>query len=349
MFACCAVLCCGRAARYMDVAAHAGQVVTDLELLKKLMAAWAAEDRDDTATVATDDESNLQDSPTAVPGPPAPETSAKTPEQQLKAEQQLQQPRQQPGPRQRQQQLEVALPQALPQHRWQRRMSLPALPPGSTAGRDSAAGPPWDRSRQPLQAADQDPHSLLELAQRSRSETSAVRQHVTFNLPPRLEAHRSQQLAQPQRHLHQLRGSTCSSSFTYGTSVAVTAADLRSPLSPLVPQLSLTGVGNPNRAGLTGLPEGGLTITSQEGVVPALCEPVHARHVGTFNFKGSGEFAMAEVLHASILRRTFPAEPPKGKGQRLVNTTGPVKGLQAVQLQIPQCVLAARRVYRSGM
>jgi hypothetical protein len=71
-------------------------------------------------------------------------------------------------------------------------------------------------------------------------------------------------------------------------------------------------------------------------------------HLGTFVFKGSGEFHMVHLLHATLARRQFPGEPPKGKGQRLVATSGEVDGLAEVSLQIPQCLLAARRMFLLG-
>jgi hypothetical protein len=71
-------------------------------------------------------------------------------------------------------------------------------------------------------------------------------------------------------------------------------------------------------------------------------------HLGTFVFKGSGEFQMVHVLHASLAKRHFPADPPKGKGQRLVATSGELEGLAEVSLQLPQCLLAARRMFLLG-
>jgi hypothetical protein len=333
-----------RAARYMDAAAHGGQVVTDAELLNKVMSVWAAQDKDDSADNTAD--SNVQE---LLPPVEASPREHPLHEQQ---QQQQQEPQHRPAEETPAQQQQCASPASvsgsevgqLPVWFQAKRFSQLASPAAAAAGSDN------------------DPQGLLVPAQRSRSETYIARQ-VTFSLPPHPQrlTNLQQQQQQQQRPGLQLRGGNCSSSFTYGarprvlaalggsTSSAAAAADLRtSPMQALL--LSQGSLPNASRgaATLTDLPEAGLTITLPDGVAAAQCEPVHAMHLGTFLFKGSGEFRMVHVLHASLVKRQFPIEPPKGKGQRLVTESSRVEGLQDVTLQIPQCLLAARRMFLLG-
>jgi hypothetical protein len=332
-----------RAARFMDAAAHGGQVVTDLELLRKVMAVWASQDKDNSADSTAD--SNVQGGLTPIEA---------SPRDHLESPQQ----------RQQQQQQQPRRSEELPGQQQQ------AASAASFSGSEVGQLPVWSKAKRWPQltstaaaaaaAADSDPQGLLVPAQRSRSETYTARQ-VTFSLPPHPQRFSNLQQQQQQRAgLQFLRGGNCSSSFTYGarpriaaalgsSGAAAAAADVRvSPLQALLlSQGSLPAAGRA-AATLTGLPEAGVTITSPDGVAAAQCEPVRAMHLGTFVFKGSGEFQMVHVLHASLAKRQFPAEPPKGKGQRLVTTSGEVDGLAEVSLQIPQCLLAARRMFLLG-
>jgi hypothetical protein len=326
----------------MDAAAHGGQVVTDTDLLHKVVAVWAAQDKDDSANNTAD--SNVQELLTPIEASP-----------REHPQQQQQQGRAEELPAQQQQ---------------QQQQQQGAASPASVAGSQVGQLPVWSRTRRWPQltspaaeaAADSDPQGLLMPAQRSRSETYTARQ-VTFSLPPppqRLsQLQHSLQLPpvpqQQQRPGLQLRGGNCSSSFTYGARPRLPGVLLggsSAQLSPF-PALLLSQGSMPNTgraaATLTDLPEAGLTITSPEGVAAAQCEAVHAMHLGTFTFKGSGEFCMVHMLHASLLKRQFPREPPKGKGQRLVTELGKVEGLEEVSLQIPQCLLAARRAFLLGV
>jgi hypothetical protein len=68
-----------------------------------------------------------------------------------------------------------------------------------------------------------------------------------------------------------------------------------------------------------------------------------ALHLGQFRFKGSGEYEMVQLLHGALAGRTFPAEPPRGKGERLGGIVGgAVRDLPAVHLRLPAELLAAR-------
>jgi hypothetical protein len=320
-----------RAARFMDAAAHGGQVVTDLQLLRKVMAAWSAQDKGDSADNTAD--SNVQGVLTPIEASPRDHLD----EQQ---QQQQQQPRRrsEESPAQQQQAASAA----------------------SFSGSEVGQLPVWSKAKRWAQftsaaAADSDPQGLLVPALRSRSETYTARQ-VTFSLPPHPRLSSLQHQQQQGAGLQSLRGGNCSSSFTYGARprLAATlggsgaAAAAVSPLQALLlSQGSLPAAGRA-AAALTDLPEAGITITSPDGVTAAQCETVRAMHLGTFAFKGSGEFQMVQVLHASLGKRRFPGDPPKGKGQRLVATSGEVDGLEDVSLQMPQCLLAARRMFLLG-
>jgi hypothetical protein len=70
---------------------------------------------------------------------------------------------------------------------------------------------------------------------------------------------------------------------------------------------------------------------------------VFALHLGQFRFKGSGEWEMVTLLHGALAARTFPCEPPRGKGARLGGAAGgAVRDLPAVHLRLPPALLAAR-------
>jgi hypothetical protein len=76
---------------------------------------------------------------------------------------------------------------------------------------------------------------------------------------------------------------------------------------------------------------------------PTVLDSVFALHLGQFRFKGSGEYEMVQLLHGALAGRTFPAEPPRGKGERLGGIVGgAVRDLPAVHLRLPAELLAAR-------
>jgi hypothetical protein len=71
---------------------------------------------------------------------------------------------------------------------------------------------------------------------------------------------------------------------------------------------------------------------------------VFALHLGAFRFKGSGEYEMVQLLHGALAGRVFPAEPPRGKGERLGGAAGgAVRDLPAVHLRLPVALLAERQ------
>jgi hypothetical protein len=73
-------------------------------------------------------------------------------------------------------------------------------------------------------------------------------------------------------------------------------------------------------------------------------DAVFALHLGQFRFKGSGEYEMVSLLHGALTGRTFPADPPRGKGERLGGQLGgAVRDLPAVHLTMPAELLAARQ------
>lgn len=261
-----------RAARFTDVAAHGGQVVTDLALLQKVCRVWAAE-AGEQADMPADTAEGLV-------------VSASVP-----AHVTLQQP--------------AAQPEQLKQQ-----TVSGSLPVVNYIGKDHELLPGWGSScsvHQPAPSAavfiskdvDSEPAGMLEPAVRCSSETlqhlgrRTRDQHVTF-------------------------------SFNFGTRSA--------QQQQLIGDMHGLGV---SAAALVGLPE-------SAGV-----EQVFATHLGCFSFKGSGQSDMVSVLHSSIATRSFPSEPPKGKGERLSLRSGPVDGLGAVWLKVPASLLAARRAFRS--
>jgi hypothetical protein len=72
-------------------------------------------------------------------------------------------------------------------------------------------------------------------------------------------------------------------------------------------------------------------------------DSVFALHLGAFRFKGSGEYEMVQLLHGALAGRVFPAEPPRGKGERLGGAAGgAVRDLPAVHLRLPAALVAGR-------
>lgn len=133
-------------------------------------------------------------------------------------------------------------------------------------------------------------------------------------------------------------------SFSFGTraspQVHQSVGDIRG--------LSLTAARSGSCSNVLGhLPE--LTYTGPVAPNPdgASLESIVARHIGFFAFKGSGQSHMASVLHDSIAQRTYPDEPPKGKGERLGVRVGTVDGLDKVQFRAPAPLLAARQLFKT--
>jgi hypothetical protein len=68
---------------------------------------------------------------------------------------------------------------------------------------------------------------------------------------------------------------------------------------------------------------------------------VWAVHLGSFSFKGSGAFDMAQIVSDGLSGRVFPYEAPRGKGARLAVASGRVEGLPDVQLVVPGKLVTA--------
>lgn len=79
--------------------------------------------------------------------------------------------------------------------------------------------------------------------------------------------------------------------------------------------------------------------------ISCVTEEVTAAHVGSYSFKGSGVFDMVQLQHPVLKRRPFTHEPPRGKGMKLTEASGPVSDLPQVQLLIPVRLLTARQAY----
>eukprot|EP00879_Flechtneria_rotunda_P013105 GHRR01013688.1.p1 GENE.GHRR01013688.1~~GHRR01013688.1.p1 ORF type:complete len:421 (+),score=166.22 GHRR01013688.1:1285-2547(+) len=296
-----------RAARFMDAAAHGGQLVTDLQLLHKLFNTWVAGEDDDAATITSSMTANEVVSAGAI---------------SLQAKQHNSAPLPTPSP------IATGL--------------LPFL------GRVGAC--------HHRVSADQLDVSLLVSALRSRSESHArvaQRHRVSFSFDSDTAARRRQQIADmlhkpesdassaaatPAAAAAQQPGSgtgaAAASPFTLQSVVVdVPASNLQDAGSSL-PTISTTAsflLGNDNASAAAAEPTG---------------EPVTAYHLGTFSFKGSGTYEMGHALHASLAAHTFPCDPPKGKGERVVVFSGPVQGLHAaVLLQVPARLAAARKAF----
>jgi hypothetical protein len=89
--------------------------------------------------------------------------------------------------------------------------------------------------------------------------------------------------------------------------------------------------------------EGPAAATAADDAAPSNLDSMFALHLGQFRFKGSGEYEMVQLLHGALAGRTFPAEPPRGKGEWLGGMVGgAVRDLPAVHLRLPAEPLAAR-------
>jgi len=87
-------------------------------------------------------------------------------------------------------------------------------------------------------------------------------------------------------------------------------------------------------------------VQQSVGLSDVVYATVSALHLGKFRFKGSGDFQMVHVQDTSLEGREFAAEPPKGKGERMdQQLSGPVKDLPNVQLRLPAALVAARRTF----
>jgi len=74
------------------------------------------------------------------------------------------------------------------------------------------------------------------------------------------------------------------------------------------------------------------------GPSEAVYAVVSALHLGKFRFKGSGEFQMVNVLDSSLEGREFAADPPRGKGERVDQLLiGPCEGLAQCATEAACC------------
>jgi len=309
-----------KAPRFMDAAAHGGQVVTNLELIRKLFQDWVAQDRE---------------------GPPLSSTPSLTAAEK-----------------------EQVLPTAadaglgnglhqLPKGQLQRSASSPKTsfavsnPPGPAIAEGGILPrrARLQQQQQRLSAEHLHSNPMLQLASRSRSETAArvgfADQHVWSRHGLHLTLHRhneeggSSAAVDADDEQDTLTLPPRSRSYTAATRLSRSDAEgvsrhQTSPFGLLQPRLRQHGVG--------GIPQPLPTPTTRDAV--------SALHLGTFTFKGIGECEMVQVLHADLASRVYPAEPPKGKGERVRSAnTGPVQDLPQVQLQVPTALIAARQAF----
>uniref|UniRef100_A0A383VLE1 Guanylate cyclase domain-containing protein n=1 Tax=Tetradesmus obliquus TaxID=3088 RepID=A0A383VLE1_TETOB len=251
-----------RAARFMDAAAHGGQVVTNLELLRKLAIGWVAE----------------------------------------QSEQQQQQ-------QQQQQQLRTAV----------------------SLGPEPAGGFTWQQEQQQQQS----PHVALTMRGGIPSIIEGQQLHIALQQQLRRHSEDSSSDCGGWRGSDQAvapRSLSCSSA-ARGPAAAVYRPWKMNGLNDKAADV----LGNQLAAAAEGMAAGSAAASSLDAVL--------ALHLGQFRFKGSGEYDMVSLLHGALAGRTYPAEPPRGKGERLPGGVSPVvavRDLPAVALRPPPELLAAR-------
>jgi hypothetical protein len=112
-------------------------------------------------------------------------------------------------------------------------------------------------------------------------------------------------------------------------------------------QVALTAAGSGHGSGAAASSASGAAAKQLQGsaaAAPTELDAVFALHLGQFRFKGSGEYEMVSLLHGALAGRTFPADPPRGKGERLGGQLGgAVRDLPAVHLTTPAELLVARQ------
>lgn len=281
-----------RAARYMDAAAHGGQVVTDVELARKVIWEWDRElhERVDKTVLGSVDRSSFNRF--ASDGRLTTIESVRE-----RAD------------------VKVAAGGCLGH-------CTAASEADSVAGSTCDTGVDDDQqqvqqnsNKQPQQQ--QDP--LLQLVKRSASETAAKSQVFSSK----------RNLLPLSRHTE--GGDTSAMGLTVRCKSFTD--DLPSPNVLVGPQAA-------EYQGLFA------AAAAAAGTKPVADELV-IQHLGRFSFKGSGEYDMVQLLHTALADRTFPVEPPRGKGQR-TTAVDPnlVAGMGGTRLRIPAAMAAARQAYK---
>ncbi|KAF6263274.1 hypothetical protein COO60DRAFT_1671048 [Scenedesmus sp. NREL 46B-D3] len=284
-----------RAARFMDVAAHGGQVVTNLELVRKLAMGWVAQQREEPQQ-QQQMSSNSSNKPAEVAGQP---------------QQQQQQQQEVPGDQQPMQPLGL-------------RGAISPIAEGQLL-QDAAMEGPRSMSQQQLRLDWVRRSSDGALADAGARRSAAAEQALA--LPPRSL---SWSAARPSARLARAAGPGGSADHAAGQ-VALAARSSHE--------------GAADAADAAHQP--GAALAGNAATLSEL-DSVFAVHLGQFRFKGSGEYEMVALLHGALAGRTFPAEPPRGKGERLGGAGGgAVRDLPAVHLQLPPALLAARHGFVS--
>lgn len=286
----------------MDVAAHGGQVVTDLPLLRKLCHSWTAaaeQEQEPAASVGTQDASSSRSTP--------------LPRLVLQwsgnAAQQLQE---------QQQREDLCLQQQ------ERRMMSSAPPPLWSSSSSKGAGRRWQQLQQ-----QRSQRAALGMVSRSFSETTA--QQLSRSGRPQQQ----NRMQQWQRLLLQEQQQR------FGHCIQQPSADIAAGPAHRAHSFSATSVAADAASGpLSDIPDSVYAAEQQPE------EAVSAWYLGTFTFKGAGAYEMVHILPASLAGRSFPEEPPRGKGSRLAALSGPVDGLPQVQLQLPRQLVEARQIAR---
>jgi hypothetical protein len=359
-----------RAARFMDAAAHGGQVVTDVDTVAKVWRLWRGEDvwgggADSRAPSRAHSDADV--APLLSSSNPPPPLSLEQPDSgaMVVAPRSLSETtghcrpwstaRQPSRLSVRQQQQQAWLQQAAHPQQQQQRISAAS---GSSSGplpdiqratpqqqhlAVAASGGSFTRQMQQLAAA----QSELSL---TRQQIAGTNRHGSFTR----QQQQQQASASPfQREQHGHAGVASSSSGQQALSRLQVPASMTGSFSAR--RLAAAG-GSAQHGGAGGMvqPSASSFVMQvpagwRDVLSGAVAESVSASLLGTFTFKGSGVFSMASILHTALAGRTFSSEAPKGKGSRVLEEEGPVPGLEPVSLVIPPQLLAARQAFASGV